>query len=228
MAFCTNCGQELEEGTKFCAECGKATNKNNQTNEQRKTIYDGEVHKCPNCGDVLDAFESVCETCGYEIRNSKTSNAVREFSLKLEAIETSRPVQSASFKKVLANQHQISETDQRKINLIRSFAIPNNKEDILEFLVLASSNINERRDSIWEPLNESEKAVSDAWKAKFEQAYEKAKLLFGGSIEFQNIESFYQSKNKQIKDKRFKSVFSYIAFFVGIFLFFGIVMLIMR
>ena len=123
MAFCTNCGQELEEGTKFCAECGKATNKNNQTNEQRKTVYDGEVHKCPNCGDVLDAFESVCETCGYEIRNSKTSNAVREFSLKLEAIETSRPIQSASFKKVLANQHQISETDQRKINLIRSFAI---------------------------------------------------------------------------------------------------------
>ena len=184
---------------------------------KRNTVYEGNVHKCPHCHETLNSFTGVCPSCGSEIRDSKTSNAVREFSLKLEAIESSRPVQNMSFKKVLANQHQISETDQHKINLIRSFAIPNNKEDILEFLVLASSNINERRDSIWEPLNESEKAVSDAWKAKFEQAYEKAKLLFGSSREFQNIEHFYKNKNKQIKDKKFKSVFSYIAFFVGIF-----------
>ena len=43
---------------------------------------------------------------------------------------------------MLQDQNEVNETDQKKINLIRSYVIPNTKEDLFEFLVLASSNIN--------------------------------------------------------------------------------------
>ena len=36
MAFCINCGQELAEGAKFCANCGKAVT-GESTISQRKT-----------------------------------------------------------------------------------------------------------------------------------------------------------------------------------------------
>lgn len=58
MAFCISCGQELTEGAKYCANCGKAVN--NDSTNQRKTVYDGELHKCPNCGELLNAFGTVC------------------------------------------------------------------------------------------------------------------------------------------------------------------------
>ena len=231
MSFCINCGQKLDEKAKFCAECGKAVTDSNSI-EQRKTIYDGEVHKCPHCNEVLNAFANTCPSCGYEIRGIKVSNALQEFYIKLETLERSSPSIKPSLKSLRENQVLVNEADQQKISLIRSFIIPNNKEDILEFLILAASNINERRNSIWEPLTESEKAVSDAWKAKFEQAYEKAKLLFNNTQELQNVEYFYKEKNKQIKDKKIKSILSYIALFVGvfagIFIMFGIMKLMLN
>lgn len=66
MAFCINCGQELAEGAKFCANCGKAVT-GESTISQRKTVYEGNLHKCPNCGEVLNSFVTNCPTCGHEI-----------------------------------------------------------------------------------------------------------------------------------------------------------------
>ena len=37
---------------------------------ERKTVYEGQLHKCPNCGELLDAFRSHCSSCGYEIRDA--------------------------------------------------------------------------------------------------------------------------------------------------------------
>ena len=41
MAFCINCGQELGEGAKFCANCGTAAN-DTHPNTKRRMVYDGE------------------------------------------------------------------------------------------------------------------------------------------------------------------------------------------
>ena len=46
MPFCMNCGNELPEGAKFCLECGTSVGTSEQKEEKRKTVYDGEIHKC--------------------------------------------------------------------------------------------------------------------------------------------------------------------------------------
>lgn len=211
MAYCTNCGKELEEGAKFCANCGKSV-EGNCISAQRKTVYDGELHKCPNCGEVLESFVANCPACGYEFRGTKNSSTVREFATKLEEIEKTRPSGKISLKEVLKDQREVSKTDLGKISLIRSFAIPNTKEDLLEFLVLAASNINLQRYNDFDSISEAEQAVSDAWEAKFEQAYQKAVILIGTSPEFENVQKLYEKKKSEVSQAKKKRVLFWILF----------------
>ena len=121
MAFCVKCGQQHEDGIKFCPNCGTQTAESDMENKgQRQTVYAGELHKCPNCGEVLNSFAITCPACGYELRGVKAVSAVREFALSIEK----------------------AATEQQKINLIRAFPVPNAKEEIFEFMFLASSNID--------------------------------------------------------------------------------------
>ena len=87
MAYCMNCGQQLPEGAKFCSSCGTATGEVKTETAQRKTVYDGELHKCPNCGELINAFVTICPACNYELRGAKASSIVKEFAVNLEQIE---------------------------------------------------------------------------------------------------------------------------------------------
>ena len=184
--FCSNCGNKLPDGAKFCNSCGVAVVSNTATTEERKTAYDGEVRKCPNCGDVIDAYETVCETCGYEIRGRKATSVVYELALKLESI------------------YDIKKREE----LIRNFYIPNTKEDIYEFFILATSNI------------ESRCPENDAWISKLEQTYQKAKLTFKGTQELEYFRLLYENAKKanriRIIIKLSKSKYSWMAV-LGIF-----------
>lgn len=165
MAFCINCGQELAEGAKFCAGCGTAV-----PAVQRKTVFDGEIHKCPNCGEVLESFVAVCPACGCEFRGTSTTNAGQEFVAKIDA----------------------AATGYQKETIIRNFPIPNTKEDIFEFMILASSNL----------IGESNESIFNAWLAKFEQCYQKAKLSFGNDADFSKIQILYEQTTKQVNKTR--------------------------
>lgn len=83
MRFCIECGKELEDGAKFCANFGKKVNSNQtETKKQRKTTYEGEIHKCPNCGEVLNSFVTNCPNCGYELRGANVTSSVNELAKK--------------------------------------------------------------------------------------------------------------------------------------------------
>lgn len=170
MAFCVNCGQQLSEGAKFCTNCGQAVETCKTDNSERKAVYDGKIHKCPNCGEIIDAFVSNCPACGYELRGTKATVSVQQFYWDLRRINNS----------------------EEKTTMIRNYPIPNAKEDIVEFMILASSNIS----------GEADKNIFEAWVAKFEQAYQKAKITLQNDATFTQIDNIYEKTEKTINKEK--------------------------
>ena len=102
--FCSYCGTKLDAGARFCKNCGEAVAQQpagpapvsepakpprvepvkEDPRVQRKTVYDGELHKCPNCGELLKSFTTVCPACAYELRGVKTNSPVEALAKKLE------------------------------------------------------------------------------------------------------------------------------------------------
>ena len=171
---CHNCGHSLAYGAKFCFECGSSVFSTGN-NSQRQQEWAGKIFKCPSCGENLPSFTAICPACGHEFRGASSATSIRDFSLKLER----------------------ANLDSEKINLIRTFPIPNTKEDILEFMILASTNIE----------NSFQADVSEAWSVKFEQAYEKSQVIYGSLPEFERCHELFVKKkkanNKVIKQKEF-------------------------
>lgn len=144
----------------------------------RREIYDGEVHKCPHCGEPLNAFEIECPACHRQIRGSKGSSAIRDLSDRLVA----------------------ATNDKQRIIIIKNFPIPNTKEDIFEFMMLASSNF----DASYYATHLHEEDMSDAWLIKVEQCYQKAKLMFGSAPDFAKIEEQYLKIKSAVEEQEKK------------------------
>lgn len=229
MSYCTNCGNEITDNSKFCSNCGTATNNTDNATNERQTVYEGKIHKCPNCGDIIDAYEAICENCGYEIRERNASNAVKEFAYKLEKIESKAlPVdnEKSAVKKIFGRDFENEEETARvrqnfetqkqseKINLIKNFPVPNTKEDALEFMLLAASNIDVK--------NGLSNQCTKAWLSKLEQVYEKARLMFGNSSDFMQIERIYNDKKTEIINHKSKIMTAIIYGADAYFLLFGI------
>lgn len=204
MAFCINCGQELSEEAKFCSKCGKEVNVT-PSNSDRKNVYEGSIHKCPNCGEVLNSFVTNCPSCGYEIRNTQGVSSVQQLAMKLEQLEANRPPKKKTniYAQAFGFGTQIQSVDEQKIELIRNFLIPNTKEDVLEFILLASANIDLKlygfNGNIYNLQDPARREVSDAWIAKLEQADKKAEILLGNTQEYQSVRNIYKKKLKAVK-----------------------------
>lgn len=232
MAFCINCGQELAEGAKFCANCGKAVT-GESTTSQRKMVYEGNLHKCPNCGEVLNSFVTNCPTCGHEIRDTQGVSSVRQLAIKLEQLESKRPPKKGTniFTQTFSGGTQLQSIDEQKIDLIRNFSIPNTKEDVLEFIVLAAANIDLKvyglDSSRYQMLDPARRELSDAWLAKLEQADQKAEIMFGHTQEYLSMRNVYENKMKAIKKQKLQIVWLIAGVFGSLFVTFGFVLMIL-
>lgn len=206
MRICSNCGTQVVEGAKFCQKCGTPVSSAKSNNQERQQEYAGKVYKCPNCGEILKSFEANCPSCGLELRGTKATNAVREFALKLEAIEAKREYEKP---KGLFSQTsiytQISKTDEQKINLIKNFSVPNTKEDILEFMILATSNVDADMYGSIDTPTAGAKALNEAWNSKIKQVYAKAQNTYGTDSDFERIQKLYDSCFAEIKTQKKKN-----------------------
>lgn len=203
MAYCKNCGHELNDGDRFCSVCGTPLEQNDMSKRQQE--FAGKIVKCPNCGAPLKAFSATCDSCGYELRGVHTTSTVQEFETELKKIESGR-----------TNKHTLTEmmshsfgmnadtVDQQLADRISNFFVPNTREDIIEFLILAASNIDpaayDQSSNGYSPAQRKGKlTLSNAWDSKYNQLHQKAKLMFPDDLKLKEIENLYQSKQRQIK-----------------------------
>ena len=87
--------------------------------------------------------------------------------------------------------------------MIQNFPVPNSKEDILEFIILACSRANSKKaQMLGNPNCMVEKKESDtynhAWTAKIKQVYQKAQFAFKSDYEL------LQKIERIIKDSKVK------------------------
>ena len=165
---------------------------------------------CTNCGQQVTDGAKFCANCGTPI-SQNISNTERKIVFDgeihkcphcgevLKAFEMVCPIckfelrgaKSASVVKEFASKLENINSIQKRVELIKNFYIPNTKEDIYEFFIYATSN-----------LTASEKE-SEAWLVKLEQAYQKAKLSFNDSVEFEYLQGLYDKVIKEYNSKRF-------------------------
>lgn len=217
MAFCTKCGNRLEPDTRFCSRCGTPTQADVQpSSDSRREAWEGSVHKCPHCGAPVGSFDAYCPSCGNELRDKEAADSVAELSRRLDQIESERNEsgKKKGFFAKAAEQNVVSDIDQRKISLIRTYPIPNTVEDILEFVILASSNADPEAFSSLTP-DVSRKAVSEAWVSKCEQAIRKAEVSFSGSLLVGRMNEMLKSAREKVGRAKRRRVFAQIALYAG-------------
>ena len=76
MSTCTNCGQDLREGARFCDECGALVAVESSSHAEEWIEPDPRV--CPACGEPLgSAIKGECSRCGtYVVVNTRTGRPV--------------------------------------------------------------------------------------------------------------------------------------------------------
>lgn len=168
--FCNKCGSQLPDDALFCDFCGARVNRVKTPKE--KTSNDGVAFKCPYCGEYLSSSDLKCPTCGKEIRGKEVTKSVKEF---FESIYSIGDVNKLIF-------------------AIRTYPIPNGREDIIEFMFLASSCFD-----VDEYLaKEHGNTVAEAWLSKIEQCHDKAHILFTDSNDLKIIDEQYKAAKSKI------------------------------
>ncbi len=209
MSFCMKCGQQLADGVKFCSNCGASVKNTPSQPDSRKISYDGEIYKCPSCGMMIGAYMVNCPFCKIELRSRKKASAVYELTRKLQQIEDRQFIETEESDSIIktifgkdlnSSQRQLDAAEKReefnnqkekdKIDAITHFIIPNTKGDIIDFLLLADSNVNS-----------SNKRVKNAWRSKRKQVYKQAEMLLSKDADFEKYKSSILEKQSKKKRK---------------------------
>lgn len=165
----------------------------------------GDVKKCPACGAITESFVSKCADCGTEFQNLNATESITKFFDKLNDLENTRkekpqeskssgvsfgtiikwwlfwwiliPLKLITFLVDKSKSSYWTTTDVRKEEMILNFPVPNSKEDLFEFITLASSRI--KSIGFIKVLREDGKYESrwnKIWIRKLEQIHGKAKI----------------------------------------------------
>ena len=205
MAFCVNCGAQNADEAKFCNGCGKTVT-SAATPPQQKTVTVGQVFKCPSCGSPFESFQSRCSSCGYEKSTKEVSETISTFSTQIIQLDSQIAIEKEKMVAVKKSQAgwiilniftygipfvirtlkraiapvlpPLTPTEQKKKSYIENFVIPNNREDILEFVLFAASKV--------ESLLENKEDIGSVnrwakiWSDKCKQAQSRAGIALSG------------------------------------------------
>lgn len=133
---------------------------------------------CTNCGQPVSPDAHFCSNCGFKLSH--------------EAItDTSRKVKS-EIDNLVALLNSTTD-DEQKASYVRNVVIPDSREDILDLMLLASSNVSGVKSL----------ELFDAWRSLFEACYQKAFLLYASEHGFVKIQRLYDSVKFSINNEKF-------------------------
>ena len=206
--FCSQCGTSLEADARFCRSCGTAVKASLPVIPAQEQQQANNIRKCPKCGGDIPYMSASCKLCGNEISNQQVALSVAAFFERLDALdqqifeqnakkELQGPVGGAwgalfGIDTLVKLGTGIGAAEKRKLEMIKNFPIPNSKEDIFEFAILACSRMDVKVRMMGNPNYFFEKKEADkykaAWTAKIKQAWLKAQIAFGSDREgLQNL-----------------------------------------
>ena len=119
----------------------------------------GNIKTCPACGSCIKSMKLACEACGHEFANIEANKSITNLLNRINVLH-----KEPNEKENLFNQ--------RKADVINNTAIPNSKEDLIEFLTICSSQSGVAF------TKRGYSKVLSAWSRKGFEALNKGKLLF--------------------------------------------------
>lgn len=134
----------------------------------------GDVKKCPACGAIVQSYQGVCPECGYAFENIEANSSSRKFSETIDKL--TREGEDNSILKSLSQSFSGGGTQTKISNFIKHFPIPNTKADLMEFIITMKSK-----------MNDGYSPYSDAYRIKYKECIDKAKLLFPHDKDFEPL-----------------------------------------
>jgi hypothetical protein len=143
-----------------------------------KSVKAGDLKKCPSCGSSVESFNTKCSDCGHEFRNVQAASSISKLYDDLKKAEEEERKKNrnwfenfnggeAAINLAITNMHK---------NIISTFPVPNSKEDLLEFLSMASSEAKKKLGfSLYKSLDPPH-ILKNTWYAKCEQIIMKARF----------------------------------------------------
>ncbi len=171
-----------------------------QRKEEKERLAE-EAKKCPKCGQALSGISAVCPMCGYEIRNAKTADSISNLTAEINRLEQKRHTVTDAIASKLSGREN-TPTDEKIASLIQNFVVPNSKEDIFEFMILAAGYMDVKFLAGRQKVSEVADIIIKAWDTKFRQTFQKAKFSFGEDVDFKKIQDLYDKKMQEIEDAK--------------------------
>ena len=189
----------------------------------------GNIKTCPACGSSVPSFTAKCSDCGHEYRHTKSSTTLVEFQKGLNNIieEERGKIDRTEGRGIFANDRLIisdqlaqKATYERQALFITSYPVPNNKEDLIEFLSLTMSEALKPIPNVGAThIDYPKVALINAWKTKANQIIFKSKIVFENDNQalkiIEDYERAFQEQN--LKTNKFR-IPKFILFFAVIIL----------
>lgn len=142
-----------------------------------KSNKEGDLKKCPSCGAPVPSFNTKCSDCGHEFRNTQAASSIQKLYDEFQKIEESERSRERSWAQKLDSDLGVQRSViTRQISSLAAFPVPNTKEDILEFLSIASSEAGKSVPWIMRMGQHPDYLLKKAWRSKCEQIIKKARF----------------------------------------------------
>ena len=132
----------------------------------------GNICKCPNCGAPVAATDVKCPECGYEFTGVEGNSSAQRLADSILEVRKRYANKSGLFGgigKFLGQVYPVDPESNEIATVIKTFPIPNTKEDLLEFVITMKSNAKSQNEV---------RVIAEAYKVKYKECLQKIEIFF--------------------------------------------------